>query len=391
MKVLVVSHLYPYPGVNRHLFVHEQCRALRDLGVEVRVISPTPWTPRVLQLTPRLRRRGGKPPSAIRDGIAADYPRFLQPPRRIVFDRLGDLAYRRVRLLPCLQQERFDLIHAHQALPDGAIAEHLAHDLGVPFVVTMHGTDVHQGLSGGGAVAKRIAAVLRSAAAVVVVSPTLARKLAARVTLATARVVPNGGPTDTSAAVPADFLPGRSVVLSAGRLVPGKGFEHVLEAAARLGDAHGDVVVAIAGDGDQRRRLESLAADLGLGDRTRFLGHLEPHDLMRMMARADVFALPSAPEGFGLVHLEAMTQGTPVIACRDEGPADFLEDGVSGYLVPYGDVAELTKVLSRALDDPAHAASVGEAGRAVSRSFTWKRNAGRMLEIYTQVAGGDRA
>ncbi len=64
-----------------------------------------------------------------------------------------------------------------------------------------------------------------------------------------------------------------------------------------------------------------------------------------MMARADVFALPSAPEGFGLVHLEAMTQGTPVIGCLDQGPADFIEDGVSGHLVPYGDVEALTRAL----------------------------------------------
>ncbi len=105
-----------------------------------------------------------------------------------------------------------------------------------------------------------------------------------------------------------------------------------------------------------------------------------------MMARADVFALPSAPEGFGLVHLEAMTQGTPVIGCLDQGPADFIEDGVSGYLVPYGDVGALTRALAATLDDPARARAVGESGpRRVAEAFTWERNARRMLETLRAV------
>jgi len=119
-----------------------------------------------------------------------------------------------------------------------------------------------------------------------------------------------------------------------------------------------------------------------------FVGRLEHGRLLAMMARADVFALPSAPEGFGLVHLEAMTQGTPVIACLDQGPADFIEDGVSGYLVPFGDVDALTGVLWAALADPSAAAMVGAAGRSVAASFTWERNARRMLDIYAEVVAG---
>ena len=388
MNVLIVSHLYPYPGVNRHLFVHEQSVALHRLGVQLRVISPTPYAPRVLWFSPRLRRRGGKPQRAVRDGITSDYPRFAQPPRRILFDRLGDMAYRRVRRLPWIAEGGFELIHAHQALPDGAIAAHLSRDLGVPYVVTLHGADVHHGLSHGGGVAARTAEVLRGASAVVVVSDTLARKLTGYVPLDDVRVVQNGGPADIPLSAPADYLPGRRFVLCAGRLVPGKGFEQVLRALARLQVEHDDLHCVIAGDGALRRSLFTLTAELGLDERVHFVGHLEQGDLLAMMARADVFALPSAPEGFGLVHLEAMTQGTPVIACLDQGPADFIEDGVSGYLVPFGDVEALTGVLSGALADPAAATLVGEAGRCVAASFTWERNARRMLDIYAEVVAG---
>lgn len=390
MRVLVVSHLYPYPGVDRHLFVHEQCLALRGLGVEMHVISPTPWIPRVLWSSSRMRRRGSKPTRAVRDGIVADYPRFPQPPRRLLFDRLGDLAYRRVRGLPTVTGESYDLIHAHQALPDGAVAAHLSRDLGIPYLVTVHGADVNRGLEGAGPVARRTAEVLEGAAAVVAVSGVLARRLTARVPLDAVHVVQNGVPGALHGVPPTDYLPGHRVVLAAGRLVAGKGFEHVLEALARLADRRDDLRAVVAGEGALRRRLEALAAELGLADRVALPGRLEHEDLLAMMARADVFALPSAPEGFGLVHLEAMTQGTPVIGCLDQGPADFIEDGVSGHLVPYGDVAALTRALGATLDDPERARAVGEAGRKVAETFTWERNARRMLELYEQYVSAAR-
>jgi len=109
-----------------------------------------------------------------------------------------------------------------------------------------------------------------------------------------------------------------------------------------------------------------------------------------MMARADVFALPSAPEGFGLVHLEAMTQGTPVVGCLDQGPADFIEDGVSGHLVAYGDVDALAGALAATLDDPERARAAGEAGRRVAATFTWERNARLTLGLYEQCASAAR-
>ena len=102
------------------------------------------------------------------------------------------------------------------------------------------------------------------------------------------------------------------------------------------------------------------------------------------MARADVFALPSWDEAFGLVYTEAMTQGTPVIACRGEGPEDFIDDGVSGYLAPVRDAGALAGIIAEVLDDPAAAAAVGDAGSAAALALTWERNAaphaGRLRE-----------
>jgi teichuronic acid biosynthesis glycosyltransferase TuaC len=192
VKVLVVSHLYPSPGVERHLFVHEQILALRELGVETRVLSPTPWVPRILWRDERQKRRGQKPRQAVRDGIVAEYPRVIQPPRRLLFDRLGDLAYRSVCSLPSVTAGDYDLLHAHQALPDGALAQRLAADLRVPCVVTVHGADVYQHFRMGGAVARRAKNVLVHADAVMANSSAVAGLLAGVVAPERLTVVLNG-------------------------------------------------------------------------------------------------------------------------------------------------------------------------------------------------------
>jgi glycosyltransferase involved in cell wall biosynthesis len=388
VKVLVVSHLYPSPGVERHLFVHEQLLALREVGVEAHVISPTPWAPRFLWRNERQKRRGEKPREATRDGITAEYPRFVQPPRRMLFDRLGDLAYRAVCSLPSVTAGRYDLIHAHQALPDGALAQRLAADLRVPWVVTVHGADVYQHLRMGGAVAERTRSVLASADAVMANSSAVARLLAGVVPDDRLTVVLNGTTGLGQIVQPADdYLPGKPLVLAVGYLIPRKGLRDLVAAVARLRRRGRTVDLAIVGDGPQRDVLMRQASAEGVADTVHFLGRVEHARVLSLMARADLFALPSWDEAFGLVYTEAMAQGTPVVAGRGEGPEDFIEDGVSGYLAPVRDPDSLAGIIATILDDPAKAKAVGEAGRVAARALSWERNARLTLDVYEHVLG----
>ena len=257
MKVLVISHLYPSPGVERHLFVHEQLLALRELGVEPHVISPTPYVPRLLQRNERQKRRGEKPREAVRDGITAEYPRFVQPPKRLLFDRLGDIAYRSVTSLPSVTAGEWDLIHAHQALPDGAVAQRLAKDLRVPYVVTVHGADVYQHFRMGGSVEKRAKEVLGAADGVMANSSAVAGLLAGVVAPEKLTVVLNGttglGETVEPAA---DYLPGEPLVLTVGYLIERKGIRDLVAALGLLRRQGRTVHLAVAGDGPLRGALE---------------------------------------------------------------------------------------------------------------------------------------
>lgn len=389
VKALVVSHLYPSPGVERHLFVHQQVLALRELGVDSRVISPTPWVPRLLRRGERNLRRGAKPKAAILDGIPVDYPRVLQPPRRIVFDRLGDLAHPTVRRLPSLRETRYDLVHAHQALPDGALAQRLAADLGVPFVITVHGADVYQHLRAGGKVERRARRVLGAADAVMANSSVVGRLLHDVVAPERLAVVLNGTTGLERPAAPAsDYRPGEPVVLTVGQLIPRKGTADLVTAVGRLHRDGRRVRLAIVGDGPLRRALQEQAAAAGVSDQVDFVGRLDHARVLAMMARAQLFALPSWDEAFGLVYTEAMAQGTPILALRGGGPDDFVEHGVSGgWLVPEHDPGAIADVIRGVLDDPAQASAIGDRGRATALGLSWTRNAESTLAVYTRVLG----
>ncbi len=385
MKVLVVSHLYPSPARAGSLFVHDQVLALRELGVEVSVVSPTPYTPRPLRVNDRLRARGATPATAVIDGVAVEYPRVVMPPRRLLAHRQGDLIYRGLRtLLPSLRRDGPDLIHAHQAFPDGASARLLAADLGVAYVVTVHGADVNANLARQGPVRHRTRRALDGAAAVMAVSSAVSRRLGDVVAGERLHTVPNGV-TVHAQVTPSELLPGRPLVLSVGNLYASKGHATVLAALARLGTRRRDIAYVVVGDGPERRRLKAQARALGLTEQVVFLGWRPHDDVLRLMARADTFVLPSAPEGFGLVWAEAMAQGTPVVACRGEGPEDFVTDGVSGLLVPPGDADAVAAAIARLLDDHAFAARLTRAGRTAVAALTWQRNAERQLEIYERV------
>lgn len=121
----------------------------------------------------------------------------------------------------------------------------------------------------------------------------------------------------------------------------------------------------------------------------KMMGHLPHSDVLDLMGQADVFVLPSAEEGFGLVYAEAMAQSTVAIACAGEGPADFIVDGESGFLVPPHDPAALAQAIITCLKGPDLRRRVGLAGREAVSELTWPANARRQLEVYEAALADD--
>jgi glycosyltransferase involved in cell wall biosynthesis len=215
--------------------------------------------------------------------------------------------------------------------------------------------------------------LLRHQDAAVCASDALRRRLVAAEGFPGERlhVVPNGIELDGPLAPvrpPAPTDPGRDDVRSAlrltehallvgclGRLYPRKGQRRLVRAFARVAREVAQAHLLLAGDGPDRADLEADIGAFGLGGRVHLLGELDdPGPVLRAL---DVLAVPSDHEGFGLVVVEAMLAGVPVVASASGGPEDLIEDGVSGRLVPVGgdgvDVDALAAALVEALGDPA--------------------------------------
>jgi glycosyltransferase involved in cell wall biosynthesis len=151
-------------------------------------------------------------------------------------------------------------------------------------------------------------------------------------------------------------------IVAAGRLHPKKGFDVLIAALALLRDQGQAFEAQIAGEGDERARLEGLIARHGLGDRVRLVGWRG--DVSAFLATGDVFAFPSYQEGFPLVLLEAMAVGLPAVASAIPGPVEMIEDGVDGVLVPPGDPAALAVALATVIAAPQKAVAQGLTARA---------------------------
>ena len=175
----------------------------------------------------------------------------------------------------------------------------------------------------------------------------------------------------------------RRRLLFVGRLVPYKGVDVLLTAMANV-----DATLSIVGDGPLRQALEAQAACLG--DRVRFLGSLPDADVVAHMHACDVFVLPSVThaETFGMVQLEAMSCGKPVVSTNVKSGVPWVNrDGETGLIVEPGDAEGLAAALARLLGDDALAARLGRAGRArVEREFTLAGMAQSTAALYRTVS-----
>lgn len=175
----------------------------------------------------------------------------------------------------------------------------------------------------------------------------------------------------------------RPTILTVARMYPRKRIQDLLEAASRLRDRLPDLQVRIVGSGPEHRRLVHLQAQLGLGDTVLFLGGVSRTRLAEEYVNADCFCLPSVQEGFGIVFLEAMAAGLPVVACRAAAVPEVVPDGVAGRLVEPRSPERLTEALEEILTDSGRRKEYGEAGRRRAAGFAAGRVAERFLEAVT--------
>lgn len=193
---------------------------------------------------------------------------------------------------------------------------------------------------------------------------------------------------------PPSAVPRGSTLLTVTRLIADEGYkgvDTVIQALPQLARAVPGVQYVVVGDGDDRPRLEALGRTLGVADRVHFLGRLEAMapELVGCYASCDVFVMPSSGEGFGVVFLEAMAFGKPVVGGAHGGTPDVIEDGVTGFLVRHGDTERITHVLTTLLRDRGLRQEMGQRARArVQEKFLFAQFAARLRECVEALCAG---
>jgi glycosyltransferase involved in cell wall biosynthesis len=326
---------------------------------------------RPLSTLSRLRRRDAWSPSACSDSpnmAVYSAPVVHWTPRLWSgrFDAV--LAANRENLLR--SRDRFggvDLIHAHAAFPAALVAMELASELGIPYVVTEHtGEALRKRLERARIGRRALGEALQHANAVIVVSETLGRRLS-QAGVSPTDVIPNAVDEDFfTPATPSESATRRAFALA--RLVDEKGIDQLIAAMALLRRSDFPLDLRIGGEGPMRREWERYARGLGLTGTVSFLGSLTRDAVREEMRACSCFVLPSESESFGVVCVEALACGRPVVATRSGGPEEIVTER-DGVLVPLRDVDALAEglrtVLTRHYDsDAIRAGAVERFGSA---------------------------
>ena len=180
------------------------------------------------------------------------------------------------------------------------------------------------------------------------------------------------------------IAPGDPVIGSVTRFYPAKGIRHLLDAFPAVLRAHPRAWLVLVGQGPQEAELRARCAELGIAERVVFAGFRR--DAETYVGGFDVAAVPSIEEGFGLVALEALALGVPVVASRVGGLPDIVVDGKTGLLVEPADPDALAATLVRLLDDPGLRARLGAAARVDVQRFSLDAYVARLTEIYRELA-----
>lgn len=201
-------------------------------------------------------------------------------------------------------------------------------------------------------------------------------------------VIPNGVDLEFYSPDPAAPRYPEPTLLYLGRLKRYKRVDLIIRALARLRDAGVRARLIIAGQGDAAPELHRLRDDLDLGGLIDFPGFVSTKDKREYFRRSWVHLLTSPKEGWGITNIEAAACGTPTIASDSPGLRDSVLDGITGFLVPHGDLEALTARIEQLLADPALRERLGAQARAFAEDFSWEQAANRTEAHLRHVGGG---
>lgn len=288
-----------------------------------------------------------------------------------------------------------DIVHARMFIPSAVVGEYFARRWNVPLLISTHGADTRTFINRWPE-RRSILGLCRRADAVVCVSETVREILRRRGAAGdNIHVIYNGmdeGKIYKGENSVRRRYAGKTIVLGVGNLENIKGFDLLIRAVAELRPRHPELVCLIVGGGREQSNLRELVASLGLAGVVELLGAKPAAEVMEYMDACDIFCLPSWSEGFGIVYLEAMAQGKPVIAVEGQGISDIVREHQVGLLVAPRSVSAVTEAVSRLATDAPLREQMGRRGAELVRTgLSWDACAKNYLDMYQRLISGKEA
>lgn len=388
MRLLTFSTLYPNAARPNHgIFVERRLRCLLESGrVEARVVAPTPWFPSTNPRYGHYAVFARVPRNETRHGIDVDHPRYLALPKVGMSAAPMLLAAGAQRSVNGMMRRGYvpDIIDAHYFYPDGVAAAIVAKRLGKPVVITARGSDVN--LLPNYAMPRRMIlwAASRSVALITVSNALKEALMRLGVDGDKITVLRNG--VDTGLFVPADQGLQRArlglsgtVLLMVGNLVPLKGHDLVLRAMVEFPNAY----LLIIGEGGEEQNLKTLAVNLGIQSRVKFLGAMPQQALPAYYAAADALVLASSREGWPNVLLESMACGTPVVATGVGGIPEIVAAPEAGVMMAERSTQGVVHALQRLLQNYPDR----RLTRRYAERFGWDDTTRGQLALFDRILG----
>jgi glycosyltransferase involved in cell wall biosynthesis len=400
-KVLVISHNYPslVDGISG-IFIHQYVMSLMKLGVELQVVSPVPWAPKVIWFKDKWRRCGSFPGEEKVDGVSVKRPRYIELPFNGFRPFSGWSMYK--SLLPFLKKLRkefgFNIIHTHTITPDGHAGILLKRIFNVPSMCSVRGSDLKQYPFESKKMHKVSIRVLEESDAILAVSNDLANQALKMADIKSPPYVIHNG-VDTSKFHKYENKEGirkslgirhtgRAIVFI-GRCEKEKGIFELLDAFLKIKKAGEDISLVIVGEGKDKEKAKGIVDENNMGGNVVFAGNVPHEEIPGYLNAGDIFALPTYSEGMANVIYEAMACGLPVVSTNVGGIPEVITHGVEGFLCNPGDSEMLEKYIRELIRNPVMSQEMGrKAEEKVLKRFTWESNAEEHLRAYEDILAG---
>lgn len=340
MRIIIIPSWYPTTSdpING-IFFKEQAQALRKNGHEVIVIIPQLWSVKTLG------KHGEQKGISFQmdDGLPTyRYNGYNFSPK--ISPLTIKFIYSKVKRMYEKVISDFgkpDLIHAHSCIWGGVYGAKLSTDYSIPLIITEHSSKIVIG-----EITKyqryHIRKALNTSKKVVAVGPSLMKALGNFVDKDKMVIIPNIVNVEKFRISNKMIERELFEFFSLSYLKESKGIDILIKAFSKMKNTNCRLV--IGGDGDERVKLEQLVSRLNLTDRITFVGHLQRSEVRINMQKCDAFVLPSKYETFGVVYIEALASGKPIIATKCGGP-EIIVNNSNGVLVPIDDVDGLSKAM----------------------------------------------